>query len=399
MAPCRTAPIRTIAFALAAALALAAPATAVLLSLAAGEGNVTAPGAMPGEPADPGWANVGTRGALSVVYLGDGWVISARHVGVTSVVFDGVEHQALTDTRTFFTNVEPPGGIPDLQAFRLVSDPGLPPLSLVASPPPIGAEVVLIGHGRNRGSPLTWSGRDGWRWGSGNAMRWGTNRISRTGFDQSLSGTVTRSLAAHLDVTLPLDTAFEAIAAQGDSGGAVFYGQQLAGIMFAVTAVGGQPAGTSVEGNETLIVDLSHYADQIASVTAERACSDGRDDDGDGLVDLDDPGCRSATDAFETDASRPCDDGLDDDGDGLIDAADPGCLVATSPREDPACDDDADNDGDGRIDWDGGAGGATPDPSCTTAPWGSSEAPLCGLGFELALLLPLLSGLRRLRRR
>jgi subtilisin family serine protease len=55
-----------------------------------------------------------------------------------------------------------------------------------------------------------------------------------------------------------------------------------------------------------------------------------------------------------------------------------------------------DDDGDGLIDFDGGAsanGGvaiAEPDPGCTTA-WSRSETPAtprCGIGFELALLMP-----------
>jgi arylsulfatase A-like enzyme len=90
-----------------------------------------------------------------------------------------------------------------------------------------------------------------------------------------------------------------------------------------------------------------------------------------------------------------CDDKLDNDGDGLVDLADLGCANATWPRENPECDDGVDNDGDGGVDWDGGAG-APPDPQCT-APYRRSEsaARACGLGFELAFLIPLLYKLRR----
>jgi hypothetical protein len=103
-----------------------------------------------------------------------------------------------------------------------------------------------------------------------------------------------------------------------------------------------------------------------------------------------------------------CSNGLDDDGDGLTDYPDdPGCLVATSALENPKCQDGVDNDGDGMIDFDGGAslnGGtplAAPDPHCTT-PSRNSETPTkkaCGLGFEVALLLPLLLAFRRRRER
>jgi hypothetical protein len=57
------------------------------------------------------------------------------------------------------------------------------------------------------------------------------------------------------------------------------------------------------------------------------ACSNGIDDDGDGLTDYpNDPGCDNATDTDE--ASPPpaaCADGQDNDGDGLTDLKDPGC--------------------------------------------------------------------------
>jgi hypothetical protein len=113
-------------------------------------------------------------------------------------------------------------------------------------------------------------------------------------------------------------------------------------------------------------------------------CSDGRDNDGDGLVDAADPGCDAGN--SEAPNNRPaqasdCHDGRDNDGDGLIDAAqDPGCAnggseagsgapstttttttttapttttvpppstSATPPSE---CSDGRDNDGDGLID-------------------------------------------------
>ncbi|WP_080522433.1 glycoside hydrolase family 5 protein [Methyloprofundus sedimenti] len=53
-------------------------------------------------------------------------------------------------------------------------------------------------------------------------------------------------------------------------------------------------------------------------------CSDGEDNDGDGLVDFpEDPGCSSSTDSTETDpASAACADSIDNDGDGLVDYPD-----------------------------------------------------------------------------
>lgn len=101
------------------------------------------------------------------------------------------------------------------------------------------------------------------------------------------------------------------------------------------------------------------------------ACSDGVDNDGDGLVDLDDPGCLNSADDDEYDAPLPaCQDGIDNDNDGLIDFPnDPGCLLSVSDDEEdgcpsdancPACANEIDDDGDGLIDYPG-------DPGCNSA--------------------------------
>jgi hypothetical protein len=66
------------------------------------------------------------------------------------------------------------------------------------------------------------------------------------------------------------------------------------------------------------------------------ACSDGIDNDGDGWVDTDDPGCifnplSNEDDGFQT--QYDCNDGVDNDGDGLIDADDPYCDHARDNSE------------------------------------------------------------------
>jgi hypothetical protein len=105
-----------------------------------------------------------------------------------------------------------------------------------------------------------------------------------------------------------------------------------------------------------------------------------------------------------------CADGLDNDGDGLVDyPEDPGCRDVTSVREDPKCQDGINNDPgqDDLIDFDGGLSAlgyaaTEPDPQCVGKPWQNREKTgpnVCGLGAELALLLPPLMWLLWRRRR
>jgi PKD repeat protein len=61
-------------------------------------------------------------------------------------------------------------------------------------------------------------------------------------------------------------------------------------------------------------------------------CSDGIDNDGDDLVDMEDPDCGDADDDSEAYAPQ-CNDGIDNDSDGLVDH-----------EEDPGCSDEYDND-------------------------------------------------------
>ena len=85
-------------------------------------------------------------------------------------------------------------------------------------------------------------------------------------------------------------------------------------------------------------------------------CSDEQDNDGDGLVDADDPDCVLACTPYEG-PSGSCVNGLDDDRDGLIDRDDLGCLLGDEAR-DPACANGVDDDQDGLVDW-------PDDPNCT----------------------------------
>jgi hypothetical protein len=250
------------------ALAVAASAAAVIIDSGDGTGNTTAP--IP----DPGWSNVGIRDngpmalALTGVYLGGSFVLTAAHVSAGTIWFDGVPYQYVPGTAVQLDNGELPPNTTyaDLLMFQIYPEPPLPALAIASLPPLVTTPVIMVGNGLNRGPafsdpPLP----DGYYWGGGQSMRWGTNAVSGT-------------LPAEAVGTWAFETSFdqagsdhEAQAAVGDSGGPVFVlnGSQweLAGILFGIASTyPSQPDATALYGNLTLTADLSFYRDQIDEV-------------------------------------------------------------------------------------------------------------------------------------
>lgn len=157
----------------------------------------------------------------------------------------------------------------------------------------------------------------------------------------------------------------------------------------------------SDDGNVVVGIGTNPSGDREGWIAVfETACSNGVDDDGDGVADAADFGCDDPSDLSERTPVVACDDGLDNDGDGLADfGEDPGCKSALFNLEAPVCQNGVDDDGDSRIDFDGGAsanGGvplALPDLQCNV-PWRARETASsgCGLGGG-ALAGPLLGTL------
>ncbi len=147
--------------------------------------------------------------------------------------------------------------------------------------------------------------------------------------------------------------------------------------------VGAPQCADGEDNDEDGLIDLEDPGCENALDNDERQlqCADGVDNDDDGLIDFPaDPGCGSAGDNDERNPAvlPQCADGLDNDRNGLIDEQDPGCSAVADPTEEPpetlaACADRLDNDGDGIIDfpWEPGCSAAgdedESDPLAVTA--------------------------------
>jgi len=109
----------------------------------------------------------------------------------------------------------------------------------------------MIGNGPNRGSPTTWMGIDGYNWAPGVTIRWGTN-IPEAG-RRSRPGSARKVFTTWFDEKRSRSTPrTRRQAATGDSGGAVFHGSDLAGIMIAIGLFTNQPANTTLYGTAHL---------------------------------------------------------------------------------------------------------------------------------------------------
>lgn len=261
---------------------------------------------------DPGWDNVGGRSGATAVYLGDGWVLTANHVGPGAVVFGGEAYDCVPGSDVRLKN--PPGmglsTFTDLLLFRISPAPELPSLRIGSAPPDVGEEVLMIGRGQRRAPDSTaWQVdkcADPWTWeelaeGDGNyrgfktqaprAMHWGTNLLEDDPrYEEDLGepadedhnvivaletseGTI-HLVGLFTDFDETAETVYEAQAVSGDSGGGVFYNNrgawELTGIINAVDVWPNQPgsANSAIFGNATFFSDLSVYRDQIAHATS-----------------------------------------------------------------------------------------------------------------------------------
>ncbi len=107
--------------------------------------------------------------------------------------------------------------------------------------------------------------------------------------------------------------------------------------------------GIDNDGNG--LIDAEDTENCENGLDGETNCGNGLDDDGDGWVDELDGECvdQESAELGEDDPAWLCSDGLDNDGDGWIDAEEPGCVDGSGTSEGgflgTACNDGIDNDG------------------------------------------------------
>ena len=247
-------------------------AAAVIIVGGNGSGNTTAP------PNDPGFANVGVRGGGTAVYLNDGWVLTAAHVGAGSTLFNNTWYSEVPNSAVQLAN--PPGQAftpyTDLLLYQIQGNPNLPSIPVGSDHPANGWQVTMIGNGHDRNAsqaywtsswapasgPSTYAG---YIWADANQIRWGTNVIDSVGIPEGIGNDSQTAFRTTFNST---GTPYEDQGSIGDSGGAVFHqgtsgGWTLAGIMFTINNIVGQPQGTSVFGDMTYSADLSVYRSEI----------------------------------------------------------------------------------------------------------------------------------------
>ena len=274
-------------FAALAAVSLIAQANAVVVISAAT--NNTAPSGQ------PYFANIGTYNSASIIYLGNQWVMTARHVASSlpsSVNFGGTSYSTQSGSWQRLNNTGLGSGLTvdtDIVLFRLISNPGLSTLSIASSAPTIGQDVMMIGNSRiQQSSPTFWdvtvvagSGNDVWtevtpptaydlagyKTTGTHQVRWGVNEVDIT------ATTVNSGSGDVLSFSTLYNNVFthEAQAVVGDSGGATLTydgtNWNLLGMMHTINSYENQPS-SAISGQSTFHADLSLYAPQINAIVA-----------------------------------------------------------------------------------------------------------------------------------
>ncbi|MFT5468697.1 MAG: hypothetical protein ACI8UO_003809 [Verrucomicrobiales bacterium] len=213
----------------------------------------------------PYWNHVGSIGRSTGVYLGNGSVLTAAHVGSGKFRLpDGSSYEVIADSEKFFTNRD--GSTADLCLFKVKykktdSIASLPPIPLTTMPPKLGKQILLLGAGlggeNERAGTFTWNDQY--------HLRWGVNEIEEI---------YSAPMPTHDFHSFGFATKFErgsleCQATPGDSGGAAFHFNpkakrwELAGIIVAVDS----EFGRAEFGNQTYIADPALFRRELVAIS------------------------------------------------------------------------------------------------------------------------------------
>jgi hypothetical protein len=212
-----------------------------------------------------GWNYVGTvaagGGSASGVYLGNGWVLTAGHVGSGTFQLGGPTGPTYSVVPG---SVQGLSGSPnaDVSLFQISSLPNLPSLNIAAFPPTAfsdltpGSSVAMLGYGEALGFTTS--------------EAWGLNTVTQTGVTVNIDNTnfSTTDFETAYGTTLSMSglssVTNDYYLNVGDSGGGDFIynsslGEwQLAGINEAV----------DTSNDDSYMVQLSTYRSQIDAIIA-----------------------------------------------------------------------------------------------------------------------------------
>lgn len=283
---------------------------------------------------DPGWnqvvkfANGPSSFQFNGIYLGDGWILTASHVGIpSSVTFNsGATYNVIPNVPNLENGTQHQYQIPnptwndpnltqtlsDLQIFRIAGDPGISGATLATQSMTQNTQVVYIGWGQLRATNQNFysvnQSVNPWQWSqvascsgsgcfhgfvtNGIGESWGTNRIVSSDIvlgenDGNLQTVIDHGTIAYLTTyDQPSSDPFEAIAVGGDSGTPVFVNRnqnmptstpqwELAGITNAKYTFPGQdqidPFNTyGIVGDADGFADIATYKSQILAMMAAR---------------------------------------------------------------------------------------------------------------------------------
>ena len=194
-----------------------------------------------------GWNYCGSAGGNSAVYLGNGWVLTAAHVGAGDLTLGGVIYPMVPNSARTVGNA-------DLLLFQVSPVPSLPALPIRSSDPKPGTcQVAMLGWGHANGD---------------RSATWGYNTVTlanevipltNNGVSYSTTDFLTQTQGSSSNI-------YQVV--EGDSGGADFIFNstskvwELAGVNEAMVSNNG------VAPFYSAMVQLDIYQAQIAAITA-----------------------------------------------------------------------------------------------------------------------------------